>query len=147
MKKLNKKGFTLVELLAVIVILSVLMLIALPSVINIMNNARDDAFRDEALSFISAAETQYASDGGEGCKIYKYDGDNVNDSSKTDLTTMKAKKGYKASIMVTEDTAKIRITDGKKGLIDFDKSQAETANPSDAKTITAFAENDCPSNP
>ena len=139
MKKLNKKGFTLVELLAVIVILSVLMLIALPSVINIMNKARDDAFKDEALSFISAAETQYASDGGEGCKIYKYDGDNVNDSSKTDLTTMKAKKGYKASIKVTDDSAEINLVDttAKKGVKNFKKDN-QTDVDKNVTSVTAL---------
>ena len=36
--KLNKKGFTLVELLAVIVVLAVIMVIAIPTVIDSMNS-------------------------------------------------------------------------------------------------------------
>ena len=121
MNKLNKKGFTLVELLAVIVILSVLLLIALPSGINIMNKARNDAFKDEAMSFISAAETQYASEGGEGCKYYYFgdvDGKPTTaspDSSKVELTTMKKKAGYQAWIMVSEDSASIDILDKNNG--------------------------------
>ena len=41
MKKLNKKGFTLVELLAVIVILAVIMVITIPTVLGSMRSAKD----------------------------------------------------------------------------------------------------------
>lgn len=50
MKKINNKGFTLVELLAVIVILAILVLVALPNVTGVMANARKSAFRTEALT-------------------------------------------------------------------------------------------------
>ena len=50
MKKLNNNGFTLVELLAVIVILAILVLIALPNVTGIMANSRRSAFRTEAMT-------------------------------------------------------------------------------------------------
>ena len=59
MKKTNKKGFTLVELLAVIVILAVLILLALPNVIKIMNNAKKNAFQDEVLSYLKTAQTNF----------------------------------------------------------------------------------------
>ena len=36
----NKKGFTLVELLAVIVILAIIMIIAIPAVLQTMESAR-----------------------------------------------------------------------------------------------------------
>ena len=44
----NKKGFTLVELLAVIVILGILLLIAVPAVQNIIENSRNKAFESNA---------------------------------------------------------------------------------------------------
>ena len=40
MKNLNKKGFTLVELLAVIVVLALIMVLTVPSVLTSMNSAR-----------------------------------------------------------------------------------------------------------
>ena len=43
MKKLNKKGFTLVELLAVIVILALLMVVSLSVMGNVQNNAKKTA--------------------------------------------------------------------------------------------------------
>ena len=58
----NKKGFTLVELLAVIVILAVLVLLAVPSVIKMMDNSKKNAFEVEANSLASSAKLAYAQD-------------------------------------------------------------------------------------
>ena len=41
----NKKGFTLVELLAVIVVLAIIMIIAIPAVVESMNNAKKGSFK------------------------------------------------------------------------------------------------------
>ena len=61
MKKLNKNGFTLVELLAVIVILAVVILVAVNNVIPNMIKAKAGAFKTEALSFLDGAEQYYTS--------------------------------------------------------------------------------------
>ena len=45
---MNKKGFTLVELLAVIAILALLVIIALPNVLSMFNEAKKDIFLIEA---------------------------------------------------------------------------------------------------
>lgn len=50
MKKLNKKGFTLVELLAVIVILAVIMVITIPTVLSSMSSATDSAAQSAIAS-------------------------------------------------------------------------------------------------
>ena len=74
MKKIlkNKKGFTLVELLAVIVVLAVIILIAMPSVMNSMAKARRNSFVIEANEVIKSAQTAYAQylmNGGGGSEI------------------------------------------------------------------------------
>ena len=43
-KKLKKKGFTLVEVLAVIVILGIIMIISIPSVFSTLETARKKDF-------------------------------------------------------------------------------------------------------
>ena len=54
----EKKGFTLVELLAVIVILAILILLALPNVIKIMNTAKKNAAIDAVNGYIRTVKTQ-----------------------------------------------------------------------------------------
>lgn len=56
MKKLNKKGFTLVELLVVIVILAVIMSIAIPSVTSSIERSKDKQKKAKIELIISAAE-------------------------------------------------------------------------------------------
>ena len=62
MNKKNKKGFTLVELLAVIVILAVIMIVAIPSVLTIMTTARIKSFEEYVHKVVAAAEKKYMSD-------------------------------------------------------------------------------------
>ena len=59
---MKKKGFTLVELLAVIAILAILVIIALPNVLGMFNQAKKNTFVTELQSIYSTAETQFVSD-------------------------------------------------------------------------------------
>lgn len=59
--KNNKKGFTLVELLAVIVVLAVIMVIAVPSVLTQMNTAKQKSFQMWAEKMLSNAMIVYES--------------------------------------------------------------------------------------
>ena len=58
----NNKGFTLVELLAVIVIMGILMMVAIPSVTRTIENSRKDSFVDIAKSYGNSARTLWTSD-------------------------------------------------------------------------------------
>ena len=54
---MNKnKGFTLVELLAVIVILAIIALIATPIILNVINDAKKQAAKDSAYGYMDAVE-------------------------------------------------------------------------------------------
>lgn len=54
--KNNKKGFTLVELLAVIVILAIIALIATPIILNVIDSARKNAAINSAYGYMEAIE-------------------------------------------------------------------------------------------
>lgn len=58
--KMNKKGFTLVELLAVIVILAIIALIATPIILGVIDDARKGAAKSSALGFVDAVEKSIA---------------------------------------------------------------------------------------
>lgn len=66
----NEKGFTLVELLAVIVILAIILAVAIPAVGSIVNKAKDDTHEANTELFENAARLAYVSDTVEGGKTY-----------------------------------------------------------------------------
>ena len=56
---MKKKGFTLVELLAVIAILAILVIMALPAVLSMFTKARVDTFQNEVRTIYRTAQQQY----------------------------------------------------------------------------------------
>lgn len=69
--KLNNKGFTLVELLAVIVILAVVMLIGVTAVGPLMARSRKSSLATEGLSAMKAAQTAYQAEQMNGTSAIK----------------------------------------------------------------------------
>jgi type IV pilus assembly protein PilA len=57
-----KKGFTLIELLAVIVILAIIALIASPTIIGLIDNARKESFKSSAYGIVKSGEIFYSQD-------------------------------------------------------------------------------------
>ena len=95
MKK-NQKGFTLVELLAVIVILAVIILIAVNAVLPQMQKARKKSFADEGLSFAKAAENAYVDRQETGAKAFT-----VSDLKSNYVT--KSDANYRGCIIIEAD--------------------------------------------
>jgi len=73
----RRNGFTLVELLAVIVVLAIIMIIAIPSIFDVMNGARRKTFAMAVDKYVNAATTQYIADSSygniPGAGLYVYD--------------------------------------------------------------------------
>ncbi|MDG4657462.1 prepilin-type N-terminal cleavage/methylation domain-containing protein [Ectobacillus antri] len=59
----NERGLTLVELLAVIVILGIVAAIAIPSIGSIIQKSKEDAYKADAIQVLNAAKTYVASNG------------------------------------------------------------------------------------
>ena len=61
----NRKGFTLVELLAAIVILGILMVFSIPIIVGMLDRSKDKIYVDDAKKMISQAEYQMRSSSNE----------------------------------------------------------------------------------
>lgn len=59
MEKLNKKGFTLVELIATIVVLALVVSISAYAITNIINSAKEKNYKLLIKNIIDASETYY----------------------------------------------------------------------------------------
>ena len=80
---MNKKGFTLVELLAVIAILAILVIIALPNVLKMFNDDKKDSFLAEAKTVYSEVSKKYISESRKGNKLTYVSSE---DDTKLDMT-------------------------------------------------------------
>lgn len=60
-KMKDQRGLTLVELLAVVVILGIISAIAVPSITGLINKSKEDAKVAEAIQIINAAKLSHAS--------------------------------------------------------------------------------------
>ena len=62
----NKKGYTLVELLAVVAIMAIILLIAIPNVMEGLNQGRKNTFGNNVVTIQSSARTMFNKDKGMG---------------------------------------------------------------------------------
>ena len=81
----SKKGFTLVELLAVIAILAILVVIALPNVINMFQGAKKGTFKTELQQILRQAESTWVLEGGGEKCYYNHIDDEIDTSSQLSL--------------------------------------------------------------
>jgi len=83
---MKKKGFTLVELLAVIAILAILVIIALPNVMGMFNQAKQNSFSTEIKEIYKQAQQQWISDSMLSTGKITYYRSNGNSASFVDTT-------------------------------------------------------------
>ena len=105
MKKLNKKGFTLVELLAVIVILALLIVVVATTALPAMNNAKKNTLDTYAKRVVEQAKTLYISD---NTKCISTTPCNLIDTMGVDAP----KDQYKANLYVNYDSTKGYLVQG-----------------------------------
>ena len=83
---MKNKGFTLVELLAVIAILAILVIIALPNVLKMFNDSKKNSFLTEAKTVYSEVSKKYISESMKGNKLTYISSE---DDTKLDMTGKK----------------------------------------------------------
>ena len=129
----SKKGFTLVELLAVIAILAILFIMALPAVLRMFNSARKDSFTNEVNTVIRTARQQYLLSGGTDTTWSNAEG-----SIKSLDLTGNSQLRYYVKMNNEGKITKLQVTNGdfqynKSGIIDV-------AESSDVQTVSELAE-------
>ena len=104
---MENKGFTLVELLAVIAILALLVIIALPNVLNMFNQAKKDTFLTEAKNIYKEVSKKYITENMKGNKVDNISNSNNKldlDSNNIDYNIKLDSKGYIKNFQVSNDT-------------------------------------------
>ena len=103
---MKNKGFTLVELLAVIAILALLVIIALPNVLKMFNQAKKDTFLTEAKTVYKEISKKYISETMKGNKISIIS----NDNNKLELESNDLK--YKVKLKNDGSIKKFEVSNG-----------------------------------
>ncbi len=108
----NKKGFTLVELLAVIAILAILMLLIMPNVLGMFSKGKKNAFKVQVGNIVESAQKQIQTDTLEGKNINLYcEGlDECEDSKQLSVSENGAK--YQVTFNRKNNVKSIAIEDG-----------------------------------
>ena len=58
---MNKKGFTLIEILVIIGLLAILMFIAIPQLVGVVKIAKDNTYIEDCKNYMSALEEKFIS--------------------------------------------------------------------------------------
>lgn len=124
--KLNKKGFTLVELLAVIVVLALLMVVLANTALPAMNNAKKKTFLLYAQRLMERGQELYFVD--------KNSTDGNQDYTVEQLMGASAKANYDGTINVDYDAPNEKFTVTVKGQLKDVKNNLCIASGKEIKT-------------
>ena len=128
----NKKGFTLVELLAVIAILAILVILALPNILNMFNDAKKEIFLTETKTIYKEVSKKYISESMKGNKLSFV---SSKSNQKLDISTKEGleycinlSSNGKITSLVAKDENYYIEYDGKSDLNSYTKDNIKEAN-------------------
>lgn len=140
----NKKGFTLVELLAVIVILGVLLMIAVPAVQNVIKKTKNNATQKQAELFIDAAKKMAIIDEATSDMVIYKLSDLDSDVDKNRFTGMvvalKENGGYKYYIYLNDSVNKKTIGNNNNNNDIFEFASEDKINEKVTDGVKKFKE-------
>ena len=127
---MKKKGFTLVELLAVIAILAILVIIALPNVIKLYNDAKKNSFLTETKTVYKEATNKYISENMKGNKVSYINSEN---NTKLEMTGNKLKY---CVLLNSDGSVNSLVTSNNNYYIEYDgKSDINKYTKDDIKEV------------
>ena len=110
---MKKKGFTLVELLAVIAILAILVIIALPNVMGMFNSAKKSSFETEIKEMIKGAQNQFLTDQfGTGQSQTTYASSGATGTKKIESMNVRAGLKYEIKMDTAGKITSAKFSDG-----------------------------------
>ncbi len=108
---MKKKGFTLVELLAVIAILAILIIIVLPNIMALFNQAKQNSFENELKEIFKMSQKEWAIDSLTGTSTIVYARSNEKCTKELDLSGRTNVKYY-VEVDKYGNVVKLFATDG-----------------------------------
>ena len=131
MKKLNRKGFTLVELLAIIVILAVILVVAIPPILDAMDNSKRKSLENSAKSVASGWSSNIAA--------AQFDSSTLSDNQKAVYLNWAGTTGSNGYKCLTETDAAVLGMDTKQYVFSLDGADTGL-NPAAPKCSMAKVE-------
>ena len=143
---MKKRGFTLVELLAIILILAIIALITVPMIITLIRNARKSVFKSNAEQVLSASKMYYSKNITDDGVIIEIRENQVNKLQyMNDTTNSEALPGFQVKGKLPQK-GKITITDDGKIAFDLYNGDFCAYKTEDANTIYILEGDNCDKN-
>lgn len=99
---MKKKGFTLVEIMAVIAIIAILAIVAMPNIVKSFNNSKENTFLSEAQGIYKSSTSQYVLDSTMGGTELTYSNDAPGEIN-TKTLDIEEREGFKYTIKFNEE--------------------------------------------
>lgn len=133
----NKKGFTLVEIIAVIALIGVVMLLVTPNIVNLFKSAKKSLFQDEVLSLYNNAYTTYIYRSSEGDYTKRFCVGKDANLNKLDIEDTE-RLYYDITVNSYGEVISLKVSDGTFGINMTNSNGIKKKNVKNAHITDAF---------